>query len=732
LHILVNSGSEASLYEDKQTNFQPFLASSNNRPTLSHVLTPLQICPNQAPMNPKQWRRASLPLALIGGSLTLAGFLPPKGLRQEPARPTREFTIFDVPIIDAQQSAVYSRSAALIGEKKYEECEKMLRKWGHNFPQDPGVPYDIACIRALGGKKDQAFHFLEEAIRLGFTNVDHIKNDDDLAILRDDTKFGELLDLAAKSPPGKPLVELPKPVPAKSKDGKTTVGKENLGFDSRFQVFACLLDKQNAGKGQAITRRKDGLGKLLEQWYKEGKASGNEGDYYDNHDNDHSNMRFGDFPQLTCIEFAQEMKDRQLHYGLQNHLVYNAVVLGNSSTAHTNTSQWRSQARHALTIPGGASLLALHYRTNHLYFYPEHKDHDPGHNREGEGGYGDVFPANTPYLVISQGSSGSDRPFMDAFTATLASFQPNVKKELVEKGKLMPTLQMVFRLSNKNLGSSEDYLTGKAHPTVFDSKDLAPEAMARLANSLGNCDIPPVPVLQVSEETEDLPGQDYFDVGPRQRIFDSPQSICRFHRTFKQDYHVTLQALSTEYEPDTDELEYKWILLRGDCSKVRIESPDAQNTKITIGWHPRFEAVQSGGIESNRVDIGLFIKKKGASYWSTPAFFSITHPDNQERKYSPDGKVISIQYSPENYTDPRIDTPADWLDTYHYDGKTRQMTGWTRKHKNGEEEEFTPDGELALEKDAGGKVVKSMPVSYIHEDQGNGKFIIRQQNKEAD
>ena len=53
------------------------------------------------------------------------------------------------------------------------------------------------------------------------------------------------------------------------------------------------------------------------------------------------------------------------------------------------------------------------YRGGQLYVYPEHRDHDPGHN--GQGGYGDLFPTNSPCVVISQGSSGSDRAFVRAF-----------------------------------------------------------------------------------------------------------------------------------------------------------------------------------------------------------------------------------------------------------------------------------------------------------------------------
>ena len=670
--------------------------------------------------------RIFLPILLLL-SLLLAGFLPPKMLREKAVKPAREFTIFDVPVVQAQQSAVYSRSAFLIGQEKYEECEQMLRKWGHRFPQDPGVPYDLACIRSLRGQIEPAFHYLEKSIRLGFGNVEHIKRDDDLTNLRDDPRFEEMLKLAEDTPKSKPLMKVPEAIPAEASGGKVVLKAENLGYEGNYRIFLGVLEKEDAGKEKPITNRKDAVGKLLQEWHEKGEAAGNAGDFYDNHDNAHSVMRYRDYPQLTRIEYAQPLKDRRLHYGLQNNMLFNSVVLGNSSTAHTSSPQWRSQARHGLTIPGGASLLALQYRSNHLYFYPEHRDYDPGHNREGKGGYGDVFPANNPYYIVSQGSSGSDRAFMDAVAATLAAFHPDTKTALVEKGLLMPTVQMIFRRSNKMVKSSNDYFTGIAHPTVFQSTDLDTEAMMKLANSLKADDIPELPIIHVVEETEDKPGIDYFEAGPRQRIFDSPQSICRFHRTVQRDYEITLEALPSQEDTILKDLEYKWVILRGDCSLIDIESPKAQSTKITISWHDRRAIHPDSDMESNRVDICLFVKKKNGKHWSAPAFFSINHPDNQNRKYAEDGRILSIEYSPGNYTDPRIDTPAEWTDHYLYDEKcNNKLLGWKRVRKGEKSQKFTPEGLLVLKTAEPGEPMETTRVEYYHEEVQEGKFRIRQ------
>ncbi len=90
----------------------------------------------------------------------------------------------------------------------------------------------------------------------------------------------------------------------------------------------------------------------------------------------------------------------------------------------------------AQTDPGVALLQYLQYVNRHLYVYPVHVDNNPGHNGADGQGHGDVVPANTPYLILSQGSSGSDIVFLDALVATLAAFRPEVKRELAASGTL--------------------------------------------------------------------------------------------------------------------------------------------------------------------------------------------------------------------------------------------------------------------------------------------------------
>jgi len=149
---------------------------------------------------------------------------------------------------------------------------------------------------------------------------------------------------------------------------------------------------------------------LLRQWKSEGTAAGNDGDYYDNRDRGHSELKLGAYPGMLKIPYGEQDKKANRDWGAQMALIPR-VVFGNSSTAAPATATG-SNSRLYYTNRGGIEFLYQQYTHNNLYVYPEHRDHDPGHNGlpspgNPEGGYGDLFPTNTAYLITSQGSSGS-------------------------------------------------------------------------------------------------------------------------------------------------------------------------------------------------------------------------------------------------------------------------------------------------------------------------------------
>lgn len=60
-------------------------------------------------------------------------------------------------------------------------------------PDNPTVHYNLACSLALSGSPAQALDALEAAVRLGYTDAEFLVEDGDLASVRSDPRFRELL-----------------------------------------------------------------------------------------------------------------------------------------------------------------------------------------------------------------------------------------------------------------------------------------------------------------------------------------------------------------------------------------------------------------------------------------------------------------------------------------------------------------------------------------------------------
>lgn len=526
--------------------------------------------------------------------------------------------------------------------------------------------------------------------------------------------------------------------------GQVLVDDSNSVWDAQsgfLRVFLRLdatgLDKD--GKERPIAVGLGAAGDLLRQWQQEGTAAGNRGDLYDNRDRDHSTMTVASFPQLTSVEYAPALKQKGLDYGPQTRILFQerpaapgkqdgeisqVITIGNSSTAWVGQPTWRSQYRGLLTRPGGGDLLALHYAGNHLYMYPEHQDHDPGHNGKDGKGHGDVVPANTPYVILSQGSSGSDIPFMNAVAATLAAFRPAVKRELAARGMLMPTVQMIFRMSNKQVATPADYMTGKAHPTAFTAADLDVEKMIRLAHDIETSSLPPLCVLHVVEEDEPVVGREYFDVAPRERLLDTPAAIARIVKSSKYERRMVVSA-ERSYDPQDKPLTYHWVVLRGDAGRISITPANAAGSvaEIKVAYHERRPISPGGPLESNRVDIGVFVRN--GTHVSAPAFVSLSYLDNEKREYDEQHRIRVVDYTASdargNYVDPLLDLPKEWRDEYRY-GDDGRLLGWTRI-RGEQRRHFTPEGRVVTAVDDAGEPTATTGVRYVAEFAG-GKIPV--------
>lgn len=412
--------------------------------------------------------------------------------------------------------------------------------------------------------------------------------------------------------------------------------------------------------GRPILRpdRTDPAARLLRHLATRGSINGHRGVIYDNRDRGHSTLRPGAYPSLTRLRYTPSLEAQNI--GLAGNIHIPGIVVGNASMAVTGGARPRSLPRLAMTTPGGAQRAYSHYINNRIYLHPEHRDHDAV----------DLFPANWPFTVTSQGSSGSDKAFLHAFLMTLAAFPPDTVDAMTEHGLVAPTLQMIMRRNLKGIDQSAEYYSGSAHPPVFDGADLRVERMMGQAAAMTTDMIPPMVRLEVIEEdfaaAAGLSGQS-------ERLFDTPAAIGRLWRGFEGRKTMRVTARGT-IDPLDRKLTYRWVLLRGDPTKIKIE-PDrnGDTATVSVDWHDAYSVPgPEGMIATSRVDIGVFAQVNGTP--SAPSIISVAFPTHQIRNYDFDTKgdprLQSIDYDAIGrgaYYDPALYWSAAWMDEAVWD-----------------------------------------------------------------
>ncbi len=401
-----------------------------------------------------------------------------------------------------------------------------------------------------------------------------------------------------------------------------------------------------AALGQAqVSTRGDALAGLLNAWFAEGSAAGLAALTYENRDGGHSPLDTAAYPQLQVFQHgpdtgpptgpAVQLRPRP--------------TLGNCSMA-APADQGGSLPRHYFSDPAGARFLAGQYLSNNLFLYPEHQDHDPGAN--GVGGYGDLLPANSPCLLVSQGSSLSDQPFLHALLAAAAALPPETQRRLIEARLLMPTLQALLRQSR--VRTPAEYFSAAAHPPVFDSATLDVERLVRLAHATTPERIPPLVQLEVREETEPGPGVHFFEdakAAPR-RLADTPVALARILHAAQPEYVMELSAAKSG-DLQRRPLQLRWQVLQGDPARVRIDTTAGSGmARLRVRWQP--PPTSAAGLRSHRIDVAVFAGN-GVSV-SAPALVSFYLPPHECRFEDAEGRVLEVHHQTHN---PDLGLPLD-------------------------------------------------------------------------
>ena len=563
----------------------------------------------------------------------------------------------------------------------------------HRHPKLGFLHANRAALAVLNGETEAALEALEEAARHGAPELPALLADPLFAPLAADPAMARRLAALTAAP------EPPPPSPALAASGIAEVSGANTAWNPATERLEprFVLPEQPLSDAVLPPGPKHNARDLLREHARRGRAAGNHGDLYDNRDRGHSALDLAGFPQVTGIVYAEAARAADVDYGLNDRLLFDRVTFGNSSTALTSGPHWRSLPRHALTRPDGTGPMRLwqNWSANHLYIYPAHQDY----GREA----GDLFPANTPYALVSVGSSGSDRPFLEAVAMILASFKPATKARLIEEGMVVPTVQFVFRRSLQNVRSREAYFSNAAHPAAFDARSINLARMVSLAQSIEPGAIPAEVRIQVFEEDTAREGVDFFGAGLGEHLFDTPSAVARIWRA-KTGRRSMLVSAEASRDINDRPLTFHWRLLQGDPSRVTIEPLEGgRHARITLNWHDRFPVSEDDPQLSARVDIGVFANNGVQD--SAPAILSWYFPPHETRDYEedPDGtpRIVAIDHADptkaEVYADPLLLPRADWRDVYAYDeGGT--LTGWTR-HRGSRTDSYDAEGRRRLGED---------------------------------
>ncbi len=91
-----------------------------------------------------------------------------------------------------------TKANAAYARKDWKEAAELYAKVAAKDPSDANSFYNAACSYALGGDKEKAFEYLDQAIDHGFGNVENLKGDSDLTSLREDPRWATVVTKAEK------------------------------------------------------------------------------------------------------------------------------------------------------------------------------------------------------------------------------------------------------------------------------------------------------------------------------------------------------------------------------------------------------------------------------------------------------------------------------------------------------------------------------------------------------
>ncbi|MBQ6137039.1 MAG: hypothetical protein IJI73_06690 [Kiritimatiellae bacterium] len=485
-------------------------------------------------------------------------------------------SIWDYPSRQPMHEKLRGQFIAALRTGDTETMTEVCRKGVELLPDDPTWRYNLACSLSYFKDQGPALDALEKAIDLGFRDPAAIAADSDLKRLEKNPRFRDLVEYADEMK-RRPLLLGPMAVtPATGAFGETvTLGGHNLAWNFDVGCFDAKLS-------------------LVAN-----SAGGNTGDLYFNRDEGQSMLVVTNWPGLTQVKLDREGRERGMDLNWPN-MLFPYPVFGNCSRAMLGGQYWRSLPR-ALMTTDVRSIGAMHrfYRTNQIWVFPAVYDCQP------LGTNGDVFASVTPYWIATEGRSWSDQYYLRAALEASRSFRRDTKRELVRRGLLAPTVQMLVRRSLRGVAGDADYLGPKAHPTAFPANGLDLPRLAKSAAEMTVSQIPPVAVL-AGVGTKPTSNK---SVWP-ELTYATPCACAFVLRAEDRERTFDIKAAGGE--------EFEFAVVHDDLGAAKLERRGRDAARVTVD--------RAALSPTNRVDLAVFAKNVGTG-WGAPSFVSLAVVD---------------------------------------------------------------------------------------------------------
>ena len=489
-------------------------------------------------------------------------------------------TIWDYPARHPAHSQLRRHFIAALRAGDAAKMEAICQRGVALLPEDPTWRYNLACSLAYyGNRENAAFDALEKAIDLGFRDDEAIKKDTDLKRLSSLSRYAELIEYAREMK-RRPILTGPLAVvDATGIFGRPiSLGAQNLTWDFDVGCFSARLKLATASAG------------------------GNTGDIYMNRDGGHSPLNADAYPGITVLRLDQEGRSRKMDLDYPNLLVP-YPLFGNCSRAFTQGPYWRSIPRAMLTSETWRlGAMVKFYISNQTWVFPANADTAP------VGTNGDVFASITPYWITTAGRSYSDLPYLRAALEASRAFPADVKREIVRRRLLAPTIQTLIRKSLRNVTNEVAYLSERAHPTAFPANGVDVRRLVASAAAMTAKTIPPLAAVSVAAEKP-------ANAPPRPELTYATAFAWAFVLRSDDErrvFRVTAKGAG----------EFKFVQTHGPKAVVEVEAPNRARIEISRGKLS----------PTSRVDVAVFGRNAGTG-WGAPSYISFSRMD-AEAPYS--------------------------------------------------------------------------------------------------